>query len=1243
MAELSGEINTRLDRVRHRWRRLEIIKAVSVGVVEALGLLMVFMLVDYLYAFSSAVRAGLLLVWIVAVLVVVARYVARPLRRQITDADLALFVERRNPELQGALLSATEFAHDRGTPLHNFIVDVLIREANRRIRFVDIRKTLDFSRLRKYAGACLVVIAVFVLTGALFPRYFLRHTHRVLVPWSPEPAERDSAWPGGLLDPNNLAAPIRFRITPGDIEVLQGGSVQVVAELSRDPLREDVTLFIKSGRSEWGKVAMKGIERIYTHAATIEDVTTPLEYYVGVGQDASKHYQISVRKRLRVVGLEMTTESPAYLRRPPVTTAVYSGDIATLKGSKVTVNVKTNQRITDGKFVMSDGSEVPLVLGSSGGKATLAIEADDTYRYVVRNEHGEEVGSDRLFFIQALPDRPPTMEVLEPNNDLTVQPLSEITCSLEVSEDWALDAVRMHMELVRQGEGGVPQRRPLVRDFLPPRWTARVDEGTATLTLALDEFKPLLANGDAIFYHFEVEDRKKQKTASDLFFVSVSHPEVFIFYGDMTIHGPEARIPISPLFQFIAAAWNLERQRGTLPAGEFLEKSRMIARKMLDPVSGELIDFIRLGVNGDGKGPILADSDPRKKIAADHTKAGYELLNQGEPGKAVFELKLVWAILKQFLGDKAILLAADFPNPNAVILEPTQDFAQVIADLSKMEMRELSDLDLERMPDQQVSWRRKLGRKEMEKVADARKDIEKLKRDVEQIARDARDERGDDTERGPGTEEGERAPQRQGEGVKQPRQEGGQQQPSQARAGEGTEGDQDRQRETEGEDARGDDTLARRAQRAARGAEDVARRLQQAIGDRDDRNIDDGLDNLRGAADQLRLAAGDFDGDEIDAGAARARTAGRLLDQADKDLADLKFGRLDEMVAVALSHAYRLAGRQTGISKATDQLAKSSDDVQEAKKKGDRRADAEQQLVNEKAGALAKAQTALSEKAEVFKTFVERMQQAADEGKEGRVAGLVGDGVKTMKRRELPQKMVDAAVEIAQGNFRAARPPQDDASGTIQSVIDSLYRASDALAGTRQGALERAARRARDIKKKTLELAKLEEKDVPGAGGKPDAEGKEAEGKDEGTPGDKQGEGGKETEVAGGEDEGTEGGDRRGGDGLSRTRRGREASGLWSDVRTLAGDLRSMEYVPEGARQRLSTITEDEFRGMFDKLDDERLRIFIGLIGRLSKLLDEKLLEAQTARKLESGLREECPPAYRRLVGRYYSVLSAGD
>ena len=72
MTSISGEIDARLNQVRRRWRRLEIIKAVSVGVVEALGLLMVFMLVDYLYAFSETVRLVLMLTWVLAVVAVVS-------------------------------------------------------------------------------------------------------------------------------------------------------------------------------------------------------------------------------------------------------------------------------------------------------------------------------------------------------------------------------------------------------------------------------------------------------------------------------------------------------------------------------------------------------------------------------------------------------------------------------------------------------------------------------------------------------------------------------------------------------------------------------------------------------------------------------------------------------------------------------------------------------------------------------------------------------------------------------------------------------------------------------------------------------------------------------------------------------------------------------------------------------------------------------------------------------------------
>ncbi|HUU42293.1 MAG TPA: hypothetical protein VMX57_00850, partial [Planctomycetota bacterium] len=986
----------------------------------------------------------------------------------------------------------------------------------RRIQVVDVRRTVDLSRLAKYGIACVVMLGVFVLAGALFPQFVWRQGERVLVPWRPQP---DDAGPGAyrpddLLDPNNLKAPIKFDIVPGNVEVLEGAAVEVIAGLSRDTLGLDPTLFIRSGKpvpggaegGDWERIPMKSIERIFTYTAAIEDINRPLEYYVAVGNDESDHYNITVRKRLKVLGLETTTEFPAYLRRPPVTLPAYTGDIATLEGSKVTVNVKTNQPVSEGRVTLGSGREIPLVLTEAGGKATLDVNADDTWRYVVKNRVGEEVASERIFFIQALPDRPPTMDVMEPNNDQTLHPLSEVTGVLQVSEDWALDAVRMKLEVIRQGEDKVPERKSETRDFLPETWTGRVDQGTATMVLPLDAFVPKLKPGDSIFYHFEVTDRKGQSAASDLFFISVAEPEVFVYYGSLDWHAPDEKIPISPLMQFIAAAWQLELQRKELAPDELLAKCRQLAEKMLDPESGRLIDFIRLGARGDGKGPVLPDSDPRKKVAADHTKAGYDLLKSGEPGKAVVEFKIVWAILKQFFGDASIMLAsADMRNPNAVMLEEGETFAR-IEQFSKMDMREL-DRELQQLADQQVEWRRKLGRKELEKVEETRKEIAELKKDVEQLADDAREgktepkETTEPGEKKPGEEEkpGERKPGEQKPGEEKPGEEKpgeekpGEEKPGERKPGEAGEDRRDEQRRGE--------SLADRARRNAQRAEELARNLQDVIEGKEDEEVRKGLGNLRDAAAELERAARDIEGERLDIAETRAKTAHRFLDRAEQDLSDVKFGRLNEMVAAALAQGHRLSERQKKIADATGELEKKSDEIAKDRKRGDPRAGVEEQALREKTKTLSEAQAALSEQAEVFKKFVERMHEVSQKSKEEHVARLLDEGVREMQRRELPQKMVDAAVDIRQGDLKQAKKPQEEAAGTIRTVVDALYRASDALSGTKEGALKRAANRAREVKKKGLELAGLDEKDVAAGAPKPDetpkpGEEKPGEGKD---------------------------------------------------------------------------------------------------------------------------------------------------
>ena len=1226
--EPSNEIRSSLSRIRRRWRRFEIVKVLAAGLVEIAGLVMVFMLADWLYQFRMPTRLTLLAAGAVVVAAILARQVVRVLARRITDKELALFVEQRNPELQGALLSATEFSGTQGSPLHNYIVEVLVTEANRRVHMVDVRRSVDLGRLKKYGLACMVVLVAFIATGAFFPQFLERQGRRILAPWVVRPGDDGNGnGAGDDFYAGNRTGPLKFRIVPGNVEVLEGATVEVVAELSRDPLGLDATLFIKTDKGEWEPLAMESVARLYTLKATLSDINRPLEYYVAVGNDQSEHHSIAVRQRLKITGVEMVTEFPSYLKRESEKALSFTGDIATLAGSKVTLDVKTNQPVREGYLVMGDGSKRPLDLGAAGGRITIPVDKEDTYRYVLRNAFGEEVGSDRLCFIQALEDKPPVMEVMEPNVDLTVHLLSEVTCIVNVTEDWALESVRIQMEVIRQGPNREPMRASEAREFKPAAWTGRVDAGAAEIVLPLETLSPPLKPGDSIFYNFEVSDRKGQKVLSDLFFISIADPEVFVYYGKLDWHAPDEKVAISPMMQFIAAAWRLEQERAGLPKDEFLARCVQLADKMMDPDTGKVVDFIRLGANGDGKGPKLPDTDPRKKIAADHTEEGHRLLRSGEPGKAVVEFKIVWAILKQFFGDASIMLAgADVNNPNRVILEKGESFANIeqLANIDKREM----DRELQKQADQQVAWRRMLGRKEREKVDEVRKDLEKIKKDVAAIAQDAREDppKPPDAEGEPKDPTGKPKPgeQKPGDDDKKPGDEEKKGGDEEKKTGDADKKGGDEEKKTGEDDRKGGkdekkesapskDDLKARALDAAKAAEDAARKLQNAVGDQKDKTVRDGLDRIRNAAEELKRAALDFDEKRLDAAAARADNAQRFLDDAGKDLDKATTGQLSELVAQALGQAHRLVDRQKTLGAATDALDKDAKKVADAKTKGDKTAPVQEEALREKQKGVSTAQNALSEQAEAFKGLVERVKDAAQAGDEKNAAAALDDGVKAMTQGELPQKMVDAAVDVKMGDFKRAKVPQDEASKTLSQVVDSLYRASDALSGTKEGVLERAARRARDIKKKSTELAGADEKTAPAD---PDRK-----------PAPDETKTGKKTDDS----------------EMSKRRVREEAAKLWGEVKTLAGELKPVEAVPQAAKDRLGEIGEAEFSQGFEDRDEKKVAEFLALITRVATVLDEKLVEIQTAKRLESGLRDECPPAYRRLVGRYYSILSAGE
>ncbi len=1283
MTNASDEIGRGLALVRRRISQLGVLKALLLGAAVAGGALLALMLADHLYAFRMLTRLLLLGAAALAVAAVAGRHLLRARAHPPSDVEVALYVESRRPELQGALLAAVEFgsAQAAGSAIRSYIVDVLMEEAARKLLLADIGRLVRLGRVRSQAAACLAVLLLVGLNAAIFQDYFARQSRRVLAPWiAPEGTGLDGSGgrqrarrEGFLTD--DLKAPLQFRVSPQNVEAPEGGRIEVTAELSRSPLGAPVLLCYRSQGGAFQQLPMRDVQRVYEYARALEDITQPIEYYVAVGADTSDHYFISVQRRLRVERFELTYTYPDYLKRPPRKIESQAGDVSAVEGSQVAVRLKTNHAPSAGSLRLTAGGTVPMAVGPEGATGVIRITANDTYHYLLRDEKGKELRSDTMFFIEAVPDNPPRLEVVGPNIDLTVHPVSEVTVTVKVTEDQALADVRLHYEVLRDAGDGKTKTQAYVKSLMPKHWTDAVSEAQAVCVLELEGFQPCLRDGDSILYHVEAEDRKGQKAVSDMFSVTVVDFSLCALHP--APHANVKKIVIAPLMKFIAAAWKLEQQRATLSRNAFLGNSKAIAEKLKHPETGKVINFFHK--TGDATG---VENDPVTAEAYKHTVAAHGLLDQGEPGKAVVELQLVYGTLTRTRDVEPEVTysgsVAQFATTTG-ILEPSMGIAKLIAHMN------MGDPDEAPPPPEpilvDVAYARKLGRQDMEKIAEVRKDIAKIRRQVKEIGEgEARDApklaMASQPQEGDGQPKARRTPQADKAGDQNPQDQKGQ--PPEARPDEkkgaggepkgGEPGKADREKEpgekgdngkAAGDQPRpqkpaggepGPDQMKQRAEDTAAATEKLADRLHGQLAARDSKEIREGLNDLRAAASRLRRATEEFNRKQISPGLTEAREADRLLGKADEALGNAEQKTLNEMLADATRQAYQLTDRQGRVQAAIDELRKHDDRYKQAVKSGRDDRVAEEKARRE--GVVA-ALRALGEEAKGFQGQLARTHEAVKRAGEPAVGQFTEEAVKVMNRQDLPQDMVDSAMDVRQGNLASARKAQDGAAQALQQTLDALNNATDVLSGTKAGAIERASRIAQKVKKEAKDLLAQED-------GKVKDEGKGEEKKPSG-PDTTKGAGEKRSEPGKGGDQKAEPGKgadrdqpRRPGDKKAPGEKGevvahstqdQDVAQLWSDLRVLVRQLRALDIVPQNAVDILdrTSQSQEEFRRMFSRLRQQDVVAFVGVVSEVADRVASGLEKARAERKLQTGLREECPPVYRRLVGMYYKALSGGE
>ncbi len=628
-----GRVLPIIRQVRARWRLRVAVRGLSL--VLAVGFLAFLLSAFGLEAtrFSPpAVTALRFAAWLL-VLAVAGLFLLRPLLRRISDEQVALYLEEKEPSLEAAILGAVSVekgekggsgarggSHEGPSPA---LLGLLVERAVEKARSVEYGRRIERRGLYRGFGVLGFVSAAILLFALLGPSG-LRYGMTSLVLPTTEAA---------------AVSPYAIGVTPGDASIARGADLLVTARL-RGFDSDRVYLFSRTGEGE----AFQQLSMLPADSGSYEllllNMVEETEYFVEANGVRSPSFTIEVADLPYVARMSHTYHFPVYTGLAP-REVEDAGDIAALGGTRVELAIEPTIPSPGGRVLVDDSvvAELrPMADGTLSGE--IHVRADGVYRVELSREDGRMVDASPEYTIDVLSDLPPTVAISEPGRDAAASAVEEIFIEARADDDYGVGALSLVYSVNGQPEDTVS---------LFTMAGSPMQEVSAGYTLFLEEWA--LDPGDVVSYYAVASDARRAGAStamSDIYFVNIRpfrrdfrQAEQQQQQGGQPMGGGMGggggQNGLSELQrEVVAATFNLLRDRDSYLPETFTENAVSVALaqgRVRDEVANLVVQMTTRGV---------ADSHPRFQEIAEllpravaDMEAAEALLREENPGEAL--------------------------------------------------------------------------------------------------------------------------------------------------------------------------------------------------------------------------------------------------------------------------------------------------------------------------------------------------------------------------------------------------------------------------------------------------------------------------------------------------------------------------------------------------------------------------------------------------------------------------------
>jgi hypothetical protein len=352
--------------------------------------------------------------------------------QRLSQERAALYIEQKQPKLRNNLINSLQLypqvAEAKDSPgFSASMVLALLRSTRKQISTLQVNDLLDSKRIQR-SLRLLAVLFVPVLAMVLFNPTWVGDTFSLLT----RPLDH--------LPPSTTL----IEVHPKGLRVTRGSPITIQATTS-GAIPKSLDLIVWSGTNEQGapageeKIPMEGLGA-GKFTATIPRLEKTLRYRAATGAFASAVYSAEAVDPPEIGNIQVTLYAPAYTGLASV--SFPGGSIEGLKGSTVRLDAITTKDVVKAEIAMDDGKKIPLKIEGRKLQAGLVLFQSQQYRLFVEDAYGFH-NSPIAYELKVKPDGFPTIDLLQPKEDLEINGDEILTVEYSARDDFGIGEVNL--------------------------------------------------------------------------------------------------------------------------------------------------------------------------------------------------------------------------------------------------------------------------------------------------------------------------------------------------------------------------------------------------------------------------------------------------------------------------------------------------------------------------------------------------------------------------------------------------------------------------------------------------------------------------------------------------------------------------------------------------------------------------------------------------------------------------------